>query len=268
MIRTRDFLLGVIAIIFLVSSIGLTALLNIPNSLTGNFEVIKFTESNESELSVIVFPESNDRADNIARLKEKISNGEGLSAAGSVVLTSVSTPEVKGEDEKEDEMVARAVKTCTAPTDYSKIVSSWPVQGLLQKYAEGARVYYVESTAVTSAGSSTVVTEEESVLLQLLTSNSRNAYDTCIDGNVIGVTTTGALLYNSDAVSFKQTSTATLVGYALDGFPIYGLLDDDSVLDSCGGLKVATGYQYHLRASENFVVGCYAGTPEKFSSES
>ena len=40
-----------------------------------------------------------------------------------------------------------------------------------------------------------------------------------------------------------------LLGYALDGFPIYGPLPDASVLDSCNGQIVNGQYQYHVRVS-------------------
>ena len=46
-------------------------------------------------------------------------------------------------------------------------------------------------------------------------------------------------------------SNDTLVGYALDGFKIYGPLDDDSVLDECNGWYIDDEtYQYHLRTEE------------------
>ena len=39
----------------------------------------------------------------------------------------------------------------------------------------------------------------------------------------------------------------TLLGYAMDGLPIYGHLEDDSVLDSCNGMYRDGKYQYHVR---------------------
>ncbi|KAL7540868.1 hypothetical protein ACHAXR_010440 [Thalassiosira sp. AJA248-18] len=75
-------------------------------------------------------------------------------------------------------------------------------------------------------------------------------------------------------------SHETLLGYAMDGFPIYGHLDDDSVLDldQCNGIYKDGKYQYHVRALEqvddnleycngnkpetnwNYILGCYSGS--------
>lgn len=73
-------------------------------------------------------------------------------------------------------------------------------------------------------------------------------------------------------------SSDTLLGYSLDGFPIYGPLSDDSGLDECGGIgDSATSYRYHVRllsqidnlkdycdgANEavqwGYILGCYKG---------
>ena len=63
----------------------------------------------------------------------------------------------------------------------------------------------------------------------------------------------------------------TLVGYAGDGFPIYGLLDPDTGkvptdLDECSGHKVtladgSTSYRYHTQTTSPFTVTCWAGEP-------
>ena len=38
----------------------------------------------------------------------------------------------------------------------------------------------------------------------------------------------------------------TLLGYAFDGFPIYGPLSDSSNLDACNGIEINGKYQYHV----------------------
>uniref|UniRef100_A0A7S4ENB0 YHYH domain-containing protein n=3 Tax=Pseudo-nitzschia australis TaxID=44445 RepID=A0A7S4ENB0_9STRA len=79
----------------------------------------------------------------------------------------------------------------------------------------------------------------------------------------------------------EETVTSDeLLGYAMDGFPIYGPLDDDSVgdLDACNGMVVDGNYQYHVRTFEqvdetleycngdsaetnwNYILGCYSGS--------
>ncbi len=47
----------------------------------------------------------------------------------------------------------------------------------------------------------------------------------------------------------ESPSSSTLLGYALDGFPIYGPLTDTSVLDDCNGITENGVYKYHVRVS-------------------
>ena len=76
-------------------------------------------------------------------------------------------------------------------------------------------------------------------------------------------------------------SSETLIGFALDGFPIYGALNDPSVLDECNGIEVNGKYQYHVRTIDqvdgkasycngnspaiqwNYVIGCYHGSLDR-----
>lgn len=49
-------------------------------------------------------------------------------------------------------------------------------------------------------------------------------------------------------MGIEAPSSDTLLGYAFDGFPIYGPLSDASVLDDCNGITNSDGsYQYHVR---------------------
>jgi len=70
----------------------------------------------------------------------------------------------------------------------------------------------------------------------------------------------------------------TLLGYAFDGFPIYGPLSDSSNLDACNGIEINGKYQYHVVATNevneginycngnnaannwNYILGCYRGS--------
>ncbi len=65
-------------------------------------------------------------------------------------------------------------------------------------------------------------------------------------------------------------SQSALIGWALDGFPIYGPTNSSGAavsLDACHGEYHATTeypagiYHYHVGNSSPYIVGCYAGTP-------
>ena len=47
----------------------------------------------------------------------------------------------------------------------------------------------------------------------------------------------------------ENPSENDLLGYALDGFPIYGPLSDASGLDACNGQTFNGQYQYNVRVS-------------------
>lgn len=76
----------------------------------------------------------------------------------------------------------------------------------------------------------------------------------------------------------ESVASDTLLGYAMDGFPIYGPLADASPLDPCNGMTDANGnYRYHVRTVDqvdqnldycngsdpetnwNYILGCYSG---------
>jgi YHYH protein len=90
--------------------------------------------------------------------------------------------------------------------------------------------------------------------------------------------------YHNPSVACKEAATDELVGWALDGFPIYGATagskeDADAVLDECNGRDVddSYGYKYHVRTREQvdetltdnagpnntenwkYFLGCYKG---------
>ncbi|WP_025743335.1 YHYH protein [Aquimarina pacifica] len=72
----------------------------------------------------------------------------------------------------------------------------------------------------------------------------------------------------------EQTDThAPIIGYAIDGFGIYGLLDKDKKeatdLDECGGhIDSARGYHYHAgEPGSNQIIKCLRGKPGYISIE-
>lgn len=66
-------------------------------------------------------------------------------------------------------------------------------------------------------------------------------------------------------IEVEQDGHAAKMGYALDGFAIYGMLDqqgqESTDLDECRGHEdEGRGYHYHAASvAENMFIGCYAG---------
>jgi YHYH protein len=77
--------------------------------------------------------------------------------------------------------------------------------------------------------------------------------------------------YHFEPLYLTQSSKSALIGFILDGFPIYGPLETTGAaptgLDACNGHTHATIeypngiYHYHVVSSPPYLVGCFKGTP-------
>ena len=83
--------------------------------------------------------------------------------------------------------------------------------------------------------------------------------------------------YHASELGQQAVDSSTFLGWAMDGYEIYGPLSDDSVLDSCNGMTANGVYRYHVRSDAqvdgagsycdgtspaikwNYVIGCYKG---------
>ncbi len=147
----------------------------------------------------------------------------------------------------------------------------------------------------------------QNILLRLPLHPQVAANPTCVPMGMIGFTTDGVAIYNAvdnggiDAAAHEvqdkcnghpqrrgqyhyhgpspcmpNEATADLVGYALDGFGIYGMRDmatgrilHDADLDACHGTtgpvmwdgKAVVMYHYVLTPEYPYTIGCFRGTP-------
>jgi hypothetical protein len=100
----------------------------------------------------------------------------------------------------------------------------------------------------------------------------------CVTGYTPGDSTTPSTTCPADCTLVNAVPEVTgiggdtLVGYALDGFPIYNPLpgskdDIDAALDACNGLTVDGQYRYYARTQDqvgsgrNYLLGCFSGVP-------
>jgi YHYH protein len=76
--------------------------------------------------------------------------------------------------------------------------------------------------------------------------------------------------YHLEPTFLTASSKSKLIGWALDGFPVYGPQNPDGstpTLDACNGQFSATPefpagiYHYHASSAPPYLIGCYAGTP-------
>jgi hypothetical protein len=66
---------------------------------------------------------------------------------------------------------------------------------------------------------------------------------------------------NNELALYTVFGPDTLVGYSLDGFPIYG--PSTVATDSCGGAMVGGVYRYVLSAERPGLLTCFAATPAR-----
>ncbi|XP_033098687.1 uncharacterized protein LOC117102503 [Anneissia japonica] len=72
---------------------------------------------------------------------------------------------------------------------------------------------------------------------------------------------------SSCVFNIRDGIASTIIGVALDGFPIYGPIDEDGTeltsadLDDCHGKVSSDGsYRYHTTEDFPYILGCYRGT--------
>lgn len=253
MIRTRDFVLFVIAVTFLSIGIGGTLIHDIWTNDSREAAPVDLVDGGVPP-SVISELSEDDREINLTRLREKIAKGEGIIASAPPILISVDTATSSSDDENSN---SHAPILCSSWSDQEALINNWQNGRVQVRNIEGARLFYTEATNIDG-------TVTERPLLQLATNQIRQSQNSCLNGSVSGVTVSGDLIINDRASRFVGLSESVLIGYALDGFPIYGHKADVSALDVCGGMSDTAGYRYYLRNDENSVINCFAGQPAKF----
>lgn len=271
MIRTRDFLLYVVVLLFLLVGIGFTVAIQSSGN-TDNTLSAQVAKLNADSIDPEVYGNGNvlNREANLQKLREKIAEGEGKIAEGEPVLYSVDSPSGTPQTQVSENLDALPERTerepryCPNVRDDILLSANWPAESVTIELVEGARLVRAEVEEMQQVGSSTAATTTSKVLLQLPVSPQRVFGNSCIDSEVIGVALDGSLIHNDETWRFRSASHESVIGYARDGFPIYGQGVDESLLDSCGGYDSGVGYRYHLREGELFVLGCYAGVPRPF----
>lgn len=192
----------------------------------------------------------------VSELRDKIA-GRNISdndAESEVEVTEATTTvEDVASEEDSGEVAILSEKRCSL---YQPAGTLWDARGVKMQISEGARVFYRNGTATASVGSSTTPTRE--VLAELpLRRSASGAY--CVPTDVIGITENGFLIKNSDVALFASYGGSALIGYALDGLPIYGASGVKT--DQCGGTVVSGQYRYVLDSNRETIIACYAATP-------
>ncbi|MBP6881458.1 MAG: hypothetical protein KBC35_02425 [Candidatus Pacebacteria bacterium] len=251
MFRTRDFVLLFGMIVFLLVAIG-TTLFRQSFSTDDQVSTAILTEVSEQERTAVVAETPKlDREANLASLRHKLAeDGEFVATEPVEVAVEVEDVVDSAISPEESESVA-VLQTCPGYISYG---GYWSPQNVQFELAEGTRVVY--RAVETVVGTSTVNTKE--TLLQLPASPIYGG-SYCLASDVIGVAQDGSLIRNSEVGLYGVFGEHTLIGYALDGFPIYGT--SDLPTDACGGAVVADEYRYVLKEGREVMINCFSATP-------
>ncbi len=253
MFRTRDYALMLATITFLM--VGIATTLFSQNDFFGigsmSASVFESTEQPESYEVVVAQATEPSREERVFSLREKIARlGLAKNTPEPEEQVSEVLPEVT--EEEADKITE---KKCSY---YGIHTTTWNPQGLLIEEVEGARLVYREVDGV-ATGSSTIPAVTKGIVLQLPVRSVPMPTEHCVPSDVIGIATDGSLIRNSEVSVYSVFGPSTLVGYALDGFPIYGA--GTNATDICGGLMVAGQYRYQINPERTTIIACFAGVP-------
>jgi len=248
--RTRDFLLFLLAIVFLIIAGGTWS--QNSKSLTAQEATLIYSLQDTVDEEVIyqaVLPDSkpDERSSRLQSLQGKIAQ---LFASDTL---PEEVPETENIPESESVLSSVASEIMLCPS-YSKANILWDSANIRFVVIEGARILYreVDNQISNDISSSTI--------LQLPLNSFPSDKKTCLNNDIVGIALEGSLMRNDEDKIYKIFASETLLGYALDGFPIYGL-DNNTATDSCGGASVLGSYRYYLKDGREGLIGCFSGLP-------
>ncbi len=254
--RTRDFLVFIVTVAFLVVGILSTASSDI--KIRSQESSVILTEDNDEEVvynAVLPEEKTDNRQSRLELLRDKISK---------LVLSEPKEPEpeIIEVDNDEDELQEDEVNEISLCSNYQTITPNWSSNNLLFEIVEGARIVYRNVVVEQVVGSTTNSVPSREVVLQLPLRTFPLSEKTCLGTDVVGVALDGSLIRNDEHSLYKVFGDQTLIGYALDGFPIYG--QSENKTDECGGSSLSGEYRYYLSNERAGVLGCYGGIPASF----
>lgn len=257
MIRTRDFILVFTTIVFLVAAIGVTVLKPFLHSVGSGERLLEPSSNlvNEYTAQVDSHAELN-RADNLQALKEKVRGDKSVIAMPEPEESPASSNEVS------EEVIATNVEQ-KCPYYATQVGMVWNPKNMYWQQSPGFRTLLEKTEAVlpssATTSSSSIIQSTDVTRVKLVSRALPVNNPSCIDSDVVAVAIDGSLIRNNEVGLYGVFGPETIIGYALDGFPVYG--KGTNSLDSCGGRIVGGQYRYELSESRTTIVNCFAGEP-------
>jgi hypothetical protein len=256
MLRTRDFVLLLLVVAFLVL-VGFVGFIQSPHTSVATYFNPDPTESVEFAAEVPSQPDT--RAEKLAALRAKLAQQSVMEADEPL------TPDESVQDRATTTVATTtpvaatvAVQRCAS---YRTLAIAWSPQSIIAEDREGMRVYFergLPTGDVDALGQP--LPAPELVRARIPQRVWPMATVSCLPTDVIGIGTDGSLMRNDELALYTVFGGDTLVGYALDGFPIYGQ-NPTLTTDTCGGAMVGGQYRYILDANRAGLINCFSGVP-------
>ena len=276
MLRSRDLFIFAVIIILLALGIGLTLMFGSSSPLFTKLTSFEITPSASTTFSASADTRTVDREGTIARLRKLLSQAD-ISDMPSPSVEEVPTDvQTATTSSTSSDASSPAVLMCPGADDTLLASQNWPLQDTAIIVKNGTRIVVhtsiIENTATNSGTSTASSTQTSPSVSTVLTSLLRMPEyppvldaPSCVHGEIVGVTQSGFLIANKDAVSYKGRGPDDLIGYARDGFPIYGVYEGE--VDSCGGYTKNGSYRYSIAKERNYILGCFVGLPLLFENK-
>ncbi len=260
MVRTRDFAILLLIISILAIGGGATTIKQklVATMTSAQTAAVSDADTTDGESYTAEIPTSDDgRLMALNHMREAVAKARAVSPTADAsdtpvadeVAADVSMPETPTTTPTD----TISVNTCSG---YSSAYISWFPQLITQIEREGMRLYIVTDSMTTADGT---LTGNEIVRVRIPMRQWPLSTASCISSDVIGIALDGSLIRNNEVATYAIFSADTLVGYALDGFPLYG--QSDIATDACGGAMVNGSYRYIVASERNTIINCYSGIP-------
>lgn len=266
MIRTRDLVLFVATLFFLGVGIAVTLLKE--SGLPFSMETVLYFNPSQDASSTFGAQGTQteiNRDDVITRLR----NALALDNTEVEPNPSVESPsaEMQAEEDADD---SSGVQRCGDSDDAAVYAQSWPLTGVSIITAGSMReVVHTETSGIAVVDVNASSTASTSAGIQSIKKTliafpqfPAGGQTHCVPSDVVGVTISGSLMFNNDAPFYRGYGPEYLIGYARDGFPIYGYYEGQ--VDACGGYMHASGYRYAVSPDRDHVIGCFSAAPSSF----
>jgi hypothetical protein len=255
MIRTRHvFVVG--ACMVLLGIVSLITVLSVRSEL-GTVAALSDVSSDVSVYTVSTQSNTKDRASLRERLRALILDDTSLVTPNPSV--EEDTPPIATTSDQQQ--VDQGVLISCGGDDTATAKAVWP-SGVYMRIDGTLRSAVLEIAQVDTPTASTSTSTPQVPTLQTLWSARafpvKSQTSQCVPGSIVGIAQSGQPIVNN-ALGYTERTSESLIGYARDGFPIYGFYE--GVVDSCGGYQHPTGYRYTLSEGRSTVLNCFMSVP-------